>query len=79
MRLECTEDPDPPDVCFPSDISVAFGIFAGVWGILVATTGILGNLLTLTAIPYAAKHRRSALNISVQHFDVHIQRPEGHS
>ena len=58
MRLICTESSDPPDSCFLLEIGDVFRIFAGFWGILVATTGILGNLLTLLAIPYAAKHRR---------------------
>jgi hypothetical protein len=40
MRIFCTEYiEDPPESCFPSEISETFGIFAGVWGILVALTG----------------------------------------
>jgi hypothetical protein len=33
-------------------------MFAGIWGIVVGLTGIFGNLLTLFAIPYAAKRKR---------------------
>ena len=30
----------------------------GVWAIIMMFVGVLGNLLTLLAIPYAAKNRR---------------------
>ena len=30
----------------------------GIWSILVGSLGFLGNLLTLLAIPYAAKRKR---------------------
>jgi hypothetical protein len=46
------------EYCFPKDVSRTFAISTGVWAIVMAITGILGNLLTLLAIPYAAKHRR---------------------
>ena len=58
MRKICTETSDPPDSCFPTEITPTFGLFAGLWGIFVALTGIFGNLLTLFAIPYAAKRKR---------------------
>ena len=30
----------------------------GLWAIVIIFIGVLGNLLTLLAIPYAARHRR---------------------
>ena len=30
----------------------------GVWAIIIIVIGVLGNLLTLLAVPYAARHRR---------------------
>ncbi len=59
MRIICTDTDDPPESCYPDEITPTFGIFAGAWGIFVATIGILGNLLTLIAIPVAANHKRS--------------------
>ena len=37
-------------------------IYTGIWGIINFLVGILGNLLTLTAIPYAAKRQRHNLH-----------------
>jgi len=40
MRIICTEYIEvPPETCFPSEIGKTFGIFAGIWGIIVALTG----------------------------------------
>ena len=47
--------------CFPQqmrDISV----FAGIWSIVNAVLGICGNLLTILAIPYAAKRQKFNLH-----------------
>ena len=37
-------------------------IFTGIWGILNLIIGVVGNILTLTSIPRAAKHQRHDLH-----------------
>ena len=59
----CVESSDPPEVCFPEIISVTGSLTVGVWCSVHAVIGSVGNLLTLTAIPYAIKHKRLAANI----------------
>ena len=44
--------------CFPQDIDASITIFAGVWCSINSAIGFSGNLLTLLAIPYAAKKRK---------------------
>ncbi len=61
LRLTCTEGPTAPANCFPVKISLTFRTFAGTWAIFIGLTGILGNMLTLLAIPYAAKRQRFVL------------------
>ena len=41
-------------------------IYTGIWGVINCIIGIFGNLLTLIAIPYAAKRRRHELH---KHWD----------
>ena len=43
--------------CFPESTGV-FGTITTVWYIINVSIGIMGNLLTLLAIPYAAKKKR---------------------
>lgn len=38
----------------------------GIWSLLILVCGTFGNLLTLVAIPYAAKHKRYELNRNFQ-------------
>ena len=45
------------DGCYPPRFSGPLATFAGVWCILNAVVGIIGNLMTLVAIPYAAKKK----------------------
>ena len=50
---------DFPDNCFPSDeIFPGFRRAVGIWCIVNAVIGSMGNLLTLLAIPYAAKRNK---------------------
>ena len=44
--------------CFPQDIDASITIFAGTWCSINSAIGFSGNLLTLLAIPYAAKKRK---------------------
>ncbi len=39
-------------------INPTFGTIAGIWCILNSIVGFSGNLLTMLAIPYAAKHKK---------------------
>ena len=45
-----------PDQCFSSDHKLTFWL--GFWCILNAVVGFTGNLLTILAIPYAAKRQK---------------------
>ena len=45
--------------CLPNDLeNCPYRIALGCWAILVMIIGVLGNLLTLLALPYAAKKKR---------------------
>ena len=35
-----------------------YRVVLGIWAVVIAVIGILGNLLTLLAIPYAARKKR---------------------
>ena len=43
--------------CFPSE-NEALRFAAGVWSIIFGIVGLVGNLLTIIAIPYAAKNNQ---------------------
>ena len=36
----------------------ATGLLAGIWHVFHASIGFIGNLLTLIAIPYAARNKK---------------------
>ncbi len=44
------------DICTP--FTVTFRTATGVWCLMNAIIGILGNLLTILAIPYAARKKK---------------------
>ena len=44
-------------ICFPEDIR-SFSILAGIWCIINAIVGFSGNLMTLLAIPFAARRNK---------------------
>ena len=44
--------------CIPSYMEGATGILAGIWHVFNALIGFIGNLLTLIAIPYAARQKK---------------------
>ena len=44
--------------CFPEQFTFATSTVVGTWCILNCVIGFFGNLLTLLAIPYAAKNKR---------------------
>ena len=48
---------DFPSQCYPSNFQ-HFKIIEGVWCAINAIIGLTGNLLTIIAIPYAAKHKQ---------------------
>ena len=48
-----------PNQCFSSDHKLTFWL--GLWCILNAVVGFVGNLLTIIAIPYAAKKQKYVL------------------
>ena len=43
--------------CFPSGIK-NWSTYAGIWCIINSFAGFTGNLLTILAIPYAAKRKK---------------------
>ena len=43
--------------CFPSEYT-ALRFAVGVWSIIFGIVGFVGNLLTIIAIPYAAKNNQ---------------------
>ena len=48
---------DFPKQCFPSEFH-HFKIIEGIWCVINAIIGSTGNLLTILAIPYAAKKKQ---------------------
>ena len=48
---------DFPPQCYPSE-DQHLKIIEGVWCVINAIIGFTGNLLTIIAIPYAAKHKQ---------------------
>ena len=52
----CLSSASNPECCFP--LSQTISLFAGIFCAVNAVVGTLGNLLTLTAIPYAKYKRR---------------------
>ena len=45
--------------CLPNDLeNCPYRIALGCWAIIVMIIGVLGNMLTLLALPYAAKRKR---------------------
>ena len=51
--LSPNHDTFPPQ-CFPST-NQGLRIFVGIWAVFCGIIGFVGNLLTIIAIPYAAK------------------------
>ena len=45
---------------------------AGVWGMITFIIGVLGNLLTLTAIPYAKRKHRHAFHLTFYKTDIWV-------
>ena len=43
--------------CFPEQFTDASSTIVGIWCVLNSFIGFTGNLLTLCAIPYAAKNK----------------------
>ena len=43
--------------CFPEQFTVLSSTTVGVWCVINSLIGFTGNLLTLCAIPYAAKNK----------------------
>ena len=43
--------------CFPEQFTLATSNIVGTWCVMNCVIGLSGNLLTLLAIPYAAKHK----------------------
>ena len=46
-----------PAQCFPSEY-INLRIAVGIWAIICGIVGFIGNLLTIIAIPYAAKNNQ---------------------
>ena len=54
----CLKHPDKfPENCFPKELN-ELSIAVGIWCTINAIIGFLGNLLTILAIPYAAKKNK---------------------
>ena len=53
----CLQFPNDTQTCFPDEFG-SIGILTGIWCITNAFVGCLGNLLTILAIPFAAKRRQ---------------------
>ena len=54
----CVQHPNDHQLqCFPEYSSNA-NIYYGAWVIVIAIIGVIGNGLTLIAIPIASKHKR---------------------
>ena len=52
-------------ICSPYELrECTYRQVLGLWAIFIIILGVLGNLLTLFAIPYAARKKRYALYIS---------------
>jgi hypothetical protein len=49
--------------CFPQEMR-EISVFAGIWCIVNAVLGICGNLLTILAIPYAAKCQETTIQLA---------------
>ena len=45
------------DSCIPKE-DKKYRMVLGIWALVIAIIGILGNILTLLAIPYAARKKR---------------------
>ena len=46
-------------LCIPElDRQLPYRVALGVWGLIVMVFGVIGNLLTLLSIPYAAQKQR---------------------
>ena len=45
------------EICFPEDIR-SFSTLAAIWCLVNAFVGFSGNLLTILAIPFAAKRKK---------------------
>ena len=56
----CLQHPEEHQ-CFPQSMQY-LSDFAGIWCIINAVLGFSGNLLTLLAIPYAAKRQKFNLH-----------------
>ena len=53
----CIKYPNEINLCFPKEI-FDLSTAAGIWCIFNSITGFCGNLLTLLALPYAAKRKK---------------------
>ena len=53
--------------CFPNQFTIATSTIVGTWCVLICIIGFPGNLLTLLAIPYAAKNKWCDSYCSIQH------------
>ena len=48
-------------ICIPETLTDIYLTLASIWAVLVSTIGILGNLLTLMAVSFAARRKRSVV------------------
>ena len=54
----CAEQPFTEEFdCFPEYLK-DIGSYFGIWCLFIAVLGMFGNLMTIFAIPYAAKKRK---------------------
>ena len=60
LSLFCTnqsKSDEESKICFPDDIR-SYSVLAGIWCVINAVVGFSGNLLTLLAIPFAARRKK---------------------
>ena len=46
------------NLCMPEDEKRSWRMALGIWGLIVSLIGIVGNIFTLLAVPYAAQRKR---------------------
>ena len=62
LSLLCIDNSLPDEFksqlkCFPEQFTLASSTIVGIWCVINSFIGFTGNLLTLCAIPYAAKNK----------------------
>ena len=46
------------NLCLPEDEKRSWRIALGIWGLVVSFIGVVGNIFTLLAVPFAAQRQR---------------------